>query len=238
VTTLDADGRHKLQQWGTFAQEHRPLDIAKANAYHKNHGAPYLDAVIDQLHDRFASGEMIAALQIFSPSDAPSLDSDALGSYGDEDLQTILAFYANEAHAAVTTDSKGHPVPAIYAADDESLRERRSPPIVSKEDCTREWVGYRHMLAEQKEEDSRMSKYISKLPVADQPTTEFGRFLAWYLHSSYPEMFPCLTRLVHIVAALPVGSATVERSFSKLKLIKAQAGRLTPIRMDFGDCRL
>jgi hypothetical protein len=39
-------------------------------------------------------------------------------------------------------------------------------------------------------------------------------FLAWYFDGSLPEGYPCFSALLEIVAVLPVGSASVERSFS------------------------
>eukprot|EP00665_Eupelagonemidae_sp_cell47_P013458 gene13458-biopygen6549 len=59
-------------------------------------------------------------------------------------------------------------------------------------------------------------------PSAHKPKSMFRMFLAWYSDSSFPDSFPCLTKLVSILATLPVGSASVERSFSKMKLIKTR----------------
>ena len=59
-------------------------------------------------------------------------------------------------------------------------------------------------------------------PSEDKPRTPFNMFLEWYIPGPWSAVYPCLTDLVTIAATLPVGSATVERSFSQMKLIKTR----------------
>jgi hypothetical protein len=50
----------------------------------------------------------------------------------------------------------------------------------------------------------------------------FTLFLRWWFKGSLPVRFPCLHTLIHISAVLPVGSASVERTFSTMKLLKTR----------------
>ena len=79
--------------------------------------------------------------------------------------------------------------------------------------CTREWPGFLYLLAKHKEKGDFTD------PSAHKPKSMFRMFLLWYFGSSHPISNPCITKLVTILATLPVGSASVERSFSKMKLI-------------------
>jgi len=94
-----------------------------------------------------------------------------------------------------------------------SDRQRRSARIVDPVACTREWPAFLHLLAKHKEKGDFTDPYAHK------PKTMFRMFLLWYFSGSFPLSYPCLTKLVNILATLPVGTASVERSFSKMKLI-------------------
>ena len=64
------------------------------------------------------------------------------------------------------------------------------------------------------------AKGIFTDPKEDKPKSSFQMFLEWYVPSAWTGMYPCLTQFVLIAGTLPVGSPTVERSFSQMKLIK------------------
>ena len=88
--------------------------------------------------------------------------------------------------------------------------------MLDADECTREWPGFRRMLAE------NTAKGIFTDPSKEKPRTPFNMFLEWYIPGPWSAVYPCLTNLVTIAATLPVGSATVERSFSQMKLIKTR----------------
>lgn len=52
------------------------------------------------------------------------------------------------------------------------------------------------------------------------------------MQASYQGVFPQTFTLLHILLALPVGTATVERSFSEMKMVK------TRLRNRLTDCNL
>ena len=78
--------------------------------------------------------------------------------------------------------------------------------MIDAEQCKSEWQSFRHMMA------------VGK---ADDQYDDVESFLQWYFgeggrHAKYE----CMTTLLNIIAVLPVGSTTVERSFSRTKIIK------------------
>jgi hypothetical protein len=91
---------------------------------------------------------------------------------------------------------------------------------VNPEACKREWPGFLYLLAKHKENGDFTD------PSAHKPKPMFRMFLLWYFDSSHPPANPCLTKLVKILATLPVGSASVERSFSKMTLITGCSRKL------------
>jgi len=52
------------------------------------------------------------------------------------------------------------------------------------------------------------------------PKYSFNMFPAWYLPGPFTVQYPCMIALTQIAATLPVGSASVERSFSQIKLME------------------
>lgn len=191
--------------------------IDTANVFHNRQAIGYITTIREHLRNRFGykgggpSGLIASMAKCFDPNHVPPSESDALATHGDEELRQVLDVFGSAAQAKVGKDSKGKVVPAVYAVK-ASQRERRDDALVDTKKCIREWDGFRRMLAREKE----------KGRFSDERQAKFTQFLSWYTNSAYAAPFPCLSRLINILAVLPVGSATVERSFSKMKLIKTR----------------
>ena len=75
-------------------------------------------------------------------------------------------------------------------------------------ECKREWRGFREMMA-----DGLRAKDF----------TDLTSFLKFFFGGTYPgsSLFPVLSSLFFILCVLPVGSCSVERSFSTMKRIQS-----------------
>eukprot|EP00662_Eupelagonemidae_sp_cell21_P058253 gene58253-biopygen113480 len=211
------DAKAALQQHGIMVTAEPKVDPAKADAFHNNVAVTYIDTVREHLRDRFASSGLVSELfSLFEHTRVPSVDSDEHGTYGDAQLAKLLEHYGAPAEAVVDRDSKGKVIPAVYAAaplGDASSRRRRAGRKVDPAECRRQWPGYRSMVAEQ----SALGTFTDA--ETEKPFT-FQMFLKWYMKGPYSVVYPCITELLVIAATLPVGSASAERSFSQMKLIK------------------
>jgi len=148
--------------------------------------------VVEDISNRFRNGDLVAAFQIFDPKLVPA-GEDELEKYGTEKLDAILEHYGKEATATLTSLN--------------DVRSRRDAPVVKAELCRGEWIPFRRMM-----QRGMQSKDFEDL----------ASFLRWFYSGSMPEYFPNLSVLLQIVAVLPVGSVSVERSFSVMKLIKTR----------------
>jgi len=93
---------------------------------------------------------------------------------------------------------------------------KTSQPMVDADACRREWPSFVQMMARGLEQ-KQFADVQGFVRFFNGPEFE-GRVL-----------FPALAKLLNIVCVLPVGSATVERSFSHMKIIK------TRLRSCLGD---
>ena len=75
--------------------------------------------------------------------------------------------------------------------------------LITAEVCA-EWTTFRHYLAKRPKED--MTSQLNNLVTADMLKT----------------MFPHLSTLANACMTIPVGTASVERSFSQMKMIKTR----------------
>ena len=91
----------------------------------------------------------------------------------------------------------------------------KSPKVLDGDGLISEWPVFRRALL--KEKQALMStKSLTKSPTFQQLFEE--------MHSSeaYVGIFPETYTLINIMLTLPVGTATVERSFSQMKMIKTR----------------
>ena len=73
--------------------------------------------------------------------------------------------------------------------------------------CTADWPSFRRMMAR---------------GLRNKDFHDFQSFVKYFFASDYPgsEFYPELARLLYIISVLPVGSCSVERSFSHMKVIR------------------
>ena len=148
---------------------------------------------------------LLVATSIFNPAELPTYDS--LSSYGVQQIKELADFYGTE--ASVTYHG------VTYT----------SQPLVAHVELVSEWKVFRRALCKEKEL-LMSSKGQSKCPslqdlLQSMQTTE-----------AYKGIFPQTFNLLYILLALPIGTATVERSFSEMKMIK------TRLRNRLSDCNL
>ena len=88
-----------------------------------------------------------------------------------------------------------------------------SPPLVDREEVSAEWKIFKRALVKEKREMIEKGK-LSKSPSLQEVKRKME------CSSAYTELFPEIFKLLNIILVLPVGTATAERSFSRMKLIK------------------
>ena len=134
------------------------------------------------------------AASIFNPAQLPD-KSDP--QFGNKEIRLLANFYGRE----VEVDFKGSTF--------------KSSPVLEVDQLIPEWPVFRWAL--QKEKEALISsKRLKKAPSFQEV------FEAMLLSDAYSEIFPEVYNLVKILLALPVGTATVERSFSVMKMIKTR----------------
>lgn len=166
------------------------------------------------MRDRFRSKTLVSDFfKVLDPKRVESGSSKDHHTYGVAELDRLLEYWGQPAEAVLGLDSNEKPVRAFYIKG-ESERKRCSQRIVDPGACRREYAGFRQPQAE----------YFARGTFTDpsrvSPKSPFNLFLTWHLQSLYAEQYPCMTELTRIAATLPIGSASVERSFSQMKLIK------------------
>ena len=139
--------------------------------------------------------KLLVASSIFNPAELPTEDS--LSTYGVQQIKELADFYGTE--ASVTY----HGVTST------------SNPLVNYDELLSEWKVFRRVLC--KEKNLFMSaKGLSKAPSLQD------LLQSMQATEAYIGIFPQTFNLLSILLALPVGTATVERSFSEMKMIKTR----------------
>ena len=149
--------------------------------------------------------KIVTAMSIFSPSLLPAEAS--LQSYGSEQIKILAEFYGKEAEVeyAFTTYT--------------------SPRLLDGDELLSEWKIFRRaLLVEKKAIMERKEESVS--PRMQETLDEMNK------SHTYGGIFPETWKLLNITMALTVGTATVERSFSQMKLFK------TCLRSRLSDSKL
>ena len=160
---------------------------------------PYVDKLVENIQSRF-SGEGVAvvvAMSIFNPVASPKADDPSFLTYGKEEIKQLAAFYGHEAEVKFQGEMF------------------KFPPVVDGEVLTSEWPVFRRALLHEKQA-FMSSKNLTKSPTFQQ------LYPAIQSSDAYGGIFPEMLKLMNIILALPVGTATVERSFSQMKMIKTR----------------
>jgi len=89
---------------------------AQKEAFKSNIQAKYIEAIVNELRDRFPHVELLGAFSIFDPQNLPS-DDELLSTYGQDKLDILSAAYG-----------EGH------------------DPVLDTEECASEWEGFKVMM--------------------------------------------------------------------------------------------
>ena len=158
---------------------------------------PYIDSLLENIRNRFSdrSLKIVTAMSIFNPATLPSEES--LSSYGNEQIKLLAGFYGE---ATVKYDGETH----------------TSKLFVDASELLSEWKIFRRALVVEKK--SLMERKNSPIlsPTMQDILEEMMK------SKTYEGVFPETWKLLNIMMALPVSTATVERTFSQMKLIKTR----------------
>ncbi len=137
------------------------------------------------------------AASIFNPAQLPDKSDPDFNYFGNKEIRLLANFYGKE----VKVDFKGSTF--------------KSSPVLEADQLISEWPVFRRAL--QKEKEALISsKSLKKAPSFQEV------FEAMLLSDAYSEIFPEVYNLAKILLALPIGTATIERSFSHMKMIKTR----------------
>ena len=166
-------------------------------SYRANVALPYINLLLHNIHDQF-SGEAVYLLvssSIFNPAAFPT-EERVLPDYGKKEVAALAEFYGTEA----TVDVGG----VTFS----------SPPLIDKDEILVEWRLFKRVFLQE-------AKLVMEEKKTTKPTLQEVKV---YMEASgaYSRIFPEIFKLLNILLVLPVGTATVERSFSRMKQIKTR----------------
>ena len=182
---------------GRHHSRSRFMTISTVKDYQELVVIPYIDSLIGNINGRFSDKavKLLVATSIFNPAELPTYDS--LSSYGVQQIKELADFYGTE--ASVTYHG------VTYT----------SQPLVAHDELVSEWKVFRRALCKEKEL-LMSSKGQSKCPSLQD------LLQSMQATEAYKGIFPQTFNLLYILLALPIGTATVERSFSEMKMIKTR----------------
>ena len=149
----------------------------------------YLDTLIANINSRFSGEvvELVASASIFNPALLPD-DETLLRAYGNSKLSTLANFYGEKAE--VTFEG------VTYS----------SLAIINKEELLGEWQVFKRPVFQEKK--VMVERNTSPPPLQDIKDT---------METSYACIFAETFKIMNILLAIPIGTASVERSSSHLK---------------------
>ena len=161
-----------------------------------NVALPYINSLLHNIHDRF-SGEAVDLLvssSVFNPAAFPT-EERVLPDYGKKEVAALAKFYGTEA----TVDVGG----VTFS----------SPTLIDKDKILVEWHLFKRVFLQE-----------AKLVMEEKTTKPTLQEVKMHMEASgaYSRIFPEIFKLLNILLVLPVGTATVERSFSRMKQIKTR----------------
>ena len=157
---------------------------------------PYIDVSVSNINSRFSDSavNLLVSSSIFNPVSFPT-DEAALPEFDNSELKVLLNFYGKEAQAEFGD------------------KTYTSPPLVDSEEILSEWRVFKRGFAKQKKALMKENQ-LSKPPTLQEIKMESC--------DGYADIFPEIIKLLNILLVLPVGTASVERSFSQMKLVKTR----------------
>ena len=158
---------------------------------------PYIHALVSNINSRFSDSavNLLVSSSIFNPVSLPT-DEAGLPEFGNNELKVLLNFYGKEAQA----EFGGKPY--------------TSPPLVGEEILS-EWRVFNRAFAKQNKALMKKNQ-LSKPPTLQEIKMEMESC------DGCADIFPEITKLLNILLVLPVETASVEHSFSQMKLVKTR----------------
>ena len=156
---------------------------------------PYLDCLIENINRRFTDEavKILSATSVFDPTKFPTEEALIL-AHGLEEIRILADFYGNDA----TVEYEG----TIYT----------SSPLLDRDKLLSEWNTFKRALIQEK-------KSIMQTTRNSQPSLQ-DILQSMQEYEAYKSIFPQMFSLMNILLAIPMSTATVERSFSQMKLVK------------------
>jgi len=174
---------------------------ATQEAFTKSVYRPYIQGVIDHISSRLKTSDTFSAFSLFDPRHSPSSE-DQLSTYGTETLQILTKFYGSEQRVTFGGETG------------------ISTPDIDTEATESEWKIFRRVMF------SQFRNTDSADPDGEcheDTTTGLQRVTSELLtNGTLNAAFPNLACLAAVQLVLPVTTATVERSFSDMRLVKTR----------------
>ena len=158
----------------------------------------YIDAFVSNINSRFSDSavNLLVSSSIFNPVSFPT-DEAALPELGNNELKVLLNFYGKEAQAEF------------------GGKTSTSPPLVDSQEILSEWRVFKTAFAKQNKALMKKNQ-LSRPPILQAIKMEMESC------DGHADIFPEIIKLLNILLVLPVGTASVERSFSQMKLVKTR----------------
>lgn len=198
VMMLESEYGIEVGRHASGSARSRFVSIKTMREYRSQVAGPYIDSLLDNINTRFSDGvvKLLVAMSVFNPAKLPT--QECLSSYGLQEMESLANFYGREA----TVVYQG----ASYT----------SPPLLDREELIAEWKVFRRAFYKEKE------LMVQARGTSTPPPTMQEVLQSMQATEVYQGIFPQTFNLVNILQAMPVGTATVERSFSQMKMVKTR----------------
>ena len=173
----------------------RNTTATSVNEFRVQVAIPYLDALVSNIKSRFSDDvvKVVTSASIFNPTILPENEAQ-LPNYGTTPLTTLADFYGKEAVVEF---------------------EGTSPAIIKREELFSEWPIFKRAFFHEK-------KGMMISSNAQDPKAPSMQEIKVEMESNYSVIFPEIFKIMNILLVIPVGTASVERSFSQMKTIKTR----------------
>ncbi len=136
------------------------------------------------------SVKILSATSVFDPTKFPAEERQIL-TYGLEEIRILADFYGNDA----TVEYDG----TVFT----------SYPLINRDELLSEWKTFRRALVQEK-----------KSIMLRNPRPTLQDIQSMQEHEAYKSIFPQMFCLINVLLSIPMSTATVERSFSQMKLVQ------------------
>ena len=201
--TLVGDAVNKLEidyeiALSTSTRGRNAANVSTINEFREAVAIPYINSLLSNINIRFSDTivKLLTSSSVFNPDLVPTQE-ESLAEYGKEELQALVDFYGEE--AKVEFDG------TTYI----------SPPLVEREEVLAEWKVFKRAFSRE------IKEFMKKRKLTKPPSFQVIK-VEMESSEAYADIFPAIFRLMDIILSLPVGTATVERSFSQMKLVKTR----------------